>query len=82
MVQDELADLLGAQGKPLFCELIRWSQKMPQYHIGHRRLVAEIHELAAARPGLALAGNAYDGVGIPQCIGSSVKAIAQLFGNR
>ena len=52
---------------------------MPQYHVGHRELVAEIEARVAALPGLQLAGNAYHGVGIPDCIhGGELAAAAVL----
>ena len=47
---------------------------MPQYHVGHLQRVAEIESRVANLPGLALAGNAYHGVGIPQCIYSATRA--------
>ena len=46
---------------------------MPQYHVGHLDRVRRIEELTAAHPRLALAGNAYEGVGIPDCIGSGQR---------
>jgi oxygen-dependent protoporphyrinogen oxidase len=53
---------------------------MPQYEIGHLTRVGEIVERVAALPGLALAGNAYNGVGIPDCIRSGETAADSLFG--
>jgi oxygen-dependent protoporphyrinogen oxidase len=47
---------------------------MPQYHVGHLTRIARIERFAAHWPGLALAGNAYHGVGIPQCIASGEAA--------
>jgi oxygen-dependent protoporphyrinogen oxidase len=47
---------------------------MPQYHVGHLARIARIEQLAARHPHLALAGNAYHGVGIPQCIASAEAA--------
>jgi oxygen-dependent protoporphyrinogen oxidase len=51
---------------------------MPQYHVGHLARVARIERLAAGVPTLALAGNAYRGVGIPQCIASGEAAAQQI----
>jgi oxygen-dependent protoporphyrinogen oxidase len=51
---------------------------MPQYHVGHLELVAEIESRVAEHPGLELAGNAYRGVGIPQCIRSGREAAERL----
>ena len=71
---EELADLLGITGQPVMTDIARWPRAMPQYHVGHLDRVARIEQLAASHPGLALAGNAYHGVGIPQCITSGERA--------
>jgi oxygen-dependent protoporphyrinogen oxidase len=47
---------------------------MPQYHLGHLERVKRIRERLASLPGLALAGNAYSGLGIPDCIRSGEAA--------
>ncbi len=70
--------LLGVIGLPLFDDIARWPQSMPQYHVGHGQLVAEIERAATHWPGLALAGNAYHGVGIPNCIHSGQRAAEQI----
>jgi oxygen-dependent protoporphyrinogen oxidase len=78
LVEQELQEVLGLQGKPQFCEFFRWPRAMPQYHVGHLQRVAEIEELATALPNFALAGNAYRGVGIPFCIRSGEEAAAKI----
>jgi oxygen-dependent protoporphyrinogen oxidase len=75
---DELADLLQVTGEPLVVDIARWPRSMPQYHVGHLARVARIEQLAAACPMLALAGNAYRGVGIPQCIASGEAAAERI----
>jgi protoporphyrinogen/coproporphyrinogen III oxidase len=75
---DELRDLLGVVGMPLLDDITRWPRSMPQYHVGHCELVDEIQCAAAHWPGLALAGNAYHGVGIPNCIHSGEQAAEQI----
>lgn len=77
-VRDELAALLGITSAPLFARLARWPQAMPQYVVGHVARVARIRARAAAC-GLHLAGNAYEGVGIPDCIRSGEQAAEALF---
>ena len=74
LVLDELGDFLRITGTPQFIDIARWPQSMPQYHVGHLDRVARIEQLAARWPTLALAGNAYHGVGIPQCIASGEAA--------
>jgi oxygen-dependent protoporphyrinogen oxidase len=51
---------------------------LPQYSVGHLDRIAEIDRLLAGIPGLALAGNAYRGVGLPDCIASGVEAAASV----
>jgi protoporphyrinogen/coproporphyrinogen III oxidase len=74
LVRAELADLLGARGEPMLVEVARHSRAMPQYTLGHIERVAKIRERTARHSRLALAGNAYDGVGIPDCIRSGQEA--------
>jgi oxygen-dependent protoporphyrinogen oxidase len=78
-VRADLSDLLGIQSAPLFSTVSRWPQSMPQYEIGHLARVSKIVERLAALPGLALAGNAYTGVGIPDCIRSGETAADAVF---
>jgi protoporphyrinogen oxidase len=73
-VKRDLNELLGVKGKPLFVELARWSNSMPQYAVGHLERVAQIEQEVNKLTGLALAGNAYSGAGIPDCIRSGEKA--------
>ena len=73
-VRAELAELLGVRALPHLTRIARWPQAMPQYHIGHLQRVARIGARVAALPGLHLAGNAYSGVGIPDCIRSGEEA--------
>lgn len=74
----ELQQLLGIRGEPSHSSVARWRDAMPQYALGHIELVKEIERLTAAHPNLALAGNAYHGVGIPQCIVSGQAAATSL----
>jgi protoporphyrinogen/coproporphyrinogen III oxidase len=73
-VEQELHELVGASGQPLFTRIKRWERAMPQYHVGHLERVRRIEELAGRLPGLELAGNYFRGVGIPQCIHSGGQA--------
>ena len=68
IVNEELTSILGVRGTPDFARVCRWNNAMPQYHIGHCERVAKIESLAAELPQFELAGNAYSGVGIPDCI--------------
>ncbi len=78
LVRRELRDLLGVRGEPDFAIPFRHTRAMPQYHVGHLELVAQIRAAAAKYPGLALAGNFLTGVGIPDSIASGEAAAAQV----
>ncbi len=78
MVLQDLRQLLGTSGDPLHVSLRRWPESMAQYHIGHVQRVARIESLVSRLPGLLLAGNAYHGVGVPDCIRSGNEAAQTL----
>jgi oxygen-dependent protoporphyrinogen oxidase len=78
IVTAELSELLEARGEPLFAEVVRWPNAMPQYHLGHVERVATIERGVQRVSGLELAGNAYHGVGIPHCIHSGETAAERL----
>ncbi len=73
-VNAELRSIFGMKAEPLFCEVIRYNNAMPQYHVGHLDRVARIESLLQKTPGLYLAGSAYTGVGIPDSIASGWSA--------
>ena len=74
LVQSELNELLGVRAEPEIALVVRYPRAMPQYHVGHLDRVARIEVLTARHSGLALAGNAYRGVGIPDAIQSGEAA--------
>ncbi len=74
LVLDDLRDVLGVEGEPLFVKLARYPNAMPQFHVGHAARVERIRAAAAVLPGLALAGNYTEGVGIPDAIHSGEQA--------
>ena len=76
--REQLKDLLGVNGEPLFTDIARWTNTMPQYHVGHVELVDSIEEQLKSIPGLELAGNAYRGVGIPLCVRSGKQAAERI----
>ena len=67
-VLKHLEPLLGIRGEPVFCDTAHWPRTMPQYHVGHCDRVVRIESAVSRLSGLHLAGNAYRGVGIPDCI--------------
>ena len=78
----EVATVLGASGEPELTRIARWTDAMPQYTLGHRARVEAIREQVSRRPWLALAGNACDGVGIPDCIRSGQLAARRVLAAR
>lgn len=76
-VSAELAVLLPEWGAASDTLVQRWPLGLPQYRVGHEHLV-ERARIASARHGVALAGNAYDGVGVPASIGSGRRAGRQV----
>jgi oxygen-dependent protoporphyrinogen oxidase len=67
-VRRELQEILGVRARPEHTQVSRWRRAMAQYAVGHQSRARRVAERVAALPGLKLAGNAYDGIGIPDCI--------------
>jgi oxygen-dependent protoporphyrinogen oxidase len=78
-VRGEFRTLLGVSAAPEFAEVRRWPDSMPQYEVGHLARVAEIERAVADIPAFAIAGAAYRGVGIPDCIRSGEEAADAIF---
>lgn len=73
-VRRELRELLGISSAPLLTRIHRHARAMPQYQVGHLDRMQRIDAALVRHTGLALAGNAYRGVGIPDCIHSGEMA--------
>jgi protoporphyrinogen/coproporphyrinogen III oxidase len=80
-VRGELANLLGVTAKPLFVRIWRHPNSMPQYHVGHLGRIRRIESALSQFPTLALAGSAYHGVGISDCVRSGEEAAETIFNN-
>jgi len=70
----ELREALGIAAEPVLTRLHRWPASMPQYRVGHLARVETIERVLGALPGLSLAGAAYRGVGIADCVRSGEVA--------
>ncbi len=68
MVREELAELAGIKAAPTYATIYRWWRGMPQYHVGHEDQLRLIDAALADHPGLFVAGAAYRGIGIPDCV--------------
>lgn len=75
---EQLADLLPIQGSPIFSHLVHHPQAMPKYEVGHLERVERIEERLRQHTGLAVAGAAYRGVGVPHCIHNGEQAAEQI----
>lgn len=76
----ELAQLCGVSVGPQRTIVARWNRLLPEYGVGHVELVDEIERRAATLGGLAFAGSAYRGVGIPDCIATGEAGAESAFG--
>jgi protoporphyrinogen/coproporphyrinogen III oxidase len=79
-VRQELRDILWLTATPLFCCIYKWQGAMAQYGVGHLERLERIECLRQHLPGLALAGNGYRGIGVPDCIRSGKEAAALAVG--
>jgi protoporphyrinogen/coproporphyrinogen III oxidase len=77
IVREELRQILGLNAEPLFTRIYRWKGAMAQYVVGHLERLARIEGLLKQLPGLVLAGNAYRGIGVPDCVRSGEAAAQQ-----
>jgi oxygen-dependent protoporphyrinogen oxidase len=78
IVRDELQQILGLRVEPLFARVYKWKSAMAQYGVGHLERLERIEHQRKQLPGLALAGNAYRGIGVPDCIRSGRDAAEQV----
>jgi oxygen-dependent protoporphyrinogen oxidase len=78
-VTEELRHYLGVAASPVFISISRHPQSMPQYQVGHLGHVASIRSQLAAFPGLYLVGNAYNGIGVPDCVKGAELAAESMF---
>jgi oxygen-dependent protoporphyrinogen oxidase len=74
LASEELQLTLSITAKPMISRVFMWDKAMPQYNLGHPDLLERIDAALGQQPGLALAGNGYRGIGIPDCIHSGELA--------
>jgi protoporphyrinogen/coproporphyrinogen III oxidase len=78
VVRNELQQILGLHAAPLFARVYKWKSAMAQYGVGHLERLERIERLRRQLPKLALAGNGYRGIGVPDCIRSGTDAAQQV----
>jgi oxygen-dependent protoporphyrinogen oxidase len=75
LAKEELNLTLGIKAEPILSRVFMWNKAMPQYNLGHPEILKRIDATLENHPGLALAGNGYRGIGIPDCIHSGELAV-------
>ena len=78
IVREELGQILGLVAEPRFTRVYRWKGAMAQYTVNHLERVERIERLQKQLRGIALAGNGYRGIGVPDCIRSGEEAAAEV----
>jgi oxygen-dependent protoporphyrinogen oxidase len=78
LAREELQQTLGITADPLLTRVYMWENSMPQYNLGHPARLARLSKLLEHHPALALAGNGYRGIGVPDCIRSGELAVEAL----
>ncbi|MBI5934397.1 MAG: protoporphyrinogen oxidase [Chloroflexi bacterium] len=76
--KEEMKLTLGITAEPLLSRVFMWENAMPQYNLGHPDILKRIDAILENYPSLALAGNGYRGIGIPDCIHSGELAVKKL----
>jgi oxygen-dependent protoporphyrinogen oxidase len=82
VAREELGLTLGITAEPLIGRVFIWENAMPQYNLGHPEKLAKVDAVLEKHHGLALAGNGYRGIGIPDCIHSGELAVQKILENR
>jgi oxygen-dependent protoporphyrinogen oxidase len=80
LVREELQTIAGLTAEPSYVEVNRWDRAMPQYRLGHLDRLEMMQRSLDRYPGLRLAGAAYRGIGIPDCIRDGTEAAGKLIG--
>ena len=78
IVRDELRQIIALNAEPLFARVYKWKSAMAQYSVGHLERLQRIELLRQKLPGLALAGNGYNGIGVPDCVRSGADAAGKI----
>ncbi|MBZ5613278.1 MAG: protoporphyrinogen oxidase [Acidobacteriia bacterium] len=78
IVRRELRQIIALDTEPLFARVYKWKSAMAQYSVGHLERLQRIESLRQKLPGLALAGNGYNGIGVPDCVRSGAEAATKI----
>jgi protoporphyrinogen/coproporphyrinogen III oxidase len=78
LARRELAEIMGITAEPVIARIYRWRRANPQYDVGHLDRLQRMRDLSAAQQGLFIAGSAFDGVGVPDCVRQGQQAAGQI----
>ncbi len=78
IVRDELRTIIALNAEPSFARVYKWKSAMAQYSVGHLERLQRIETQRQKLPGLALAGNGYNGIGVPDCVRSGTEAAGRI----
>lgn len=81
VVLNELKDLIGLQGEPVFKDHVFWPQSIPGYHVGYDEVLNTIDQIESRNQGLILTGNFRNGISVPDCIVKGLKLADKLAGS-
>jgi protoporphyrinogen/coproporphyrinogen III oxidase len=77
-IREELREIMGVTAKPAFTRISRWPRSMAQYTVGHQRRIEAVETRLCTIPGLYVAGNAYHGIGVPDCVRMGQQAAGKI----
>jgi oxygen-dependent protoporphyrinogen oxidase len=78
LVREDFRQFMGVGVPPLFSTVHKWPNSMPQYVVGHARRQQDIARMLGVSPGLFLTGNAFEGIGIPDCVRMAEETAKQI----
>jgi len=78
IARDDLRQIIGLTAEPIFTRVYKWKSAMAQYSVGHLERLQRIEALRLKIPGLALAGNGFTGIGVPDCVRSGTEAATKV----
>jgi oxygen-dependent protoporphyrinogen oxidase len=78
LARGEIRQTMGIEIPPEKSWVFRWERAMPQYNLGHPERLERIESIIEQHPALALAGNGYSGIGMPDCIRSGIEAAEKM----
>ncbi|MEA2505453.1 MAG: protoporphyrinogen/coproporphyrinogen oxidase [Actinomycetota bacterium] len=74
LMDAEVREAIGLEAPLVTWKVFRWDRGLPHYRVGHLRLLEQVDTAMASQPGIALAGAAYRGSGLPDCVRQGEEA--------